>query len=99
MPATSCVKIPTCSSASELRIQPVIGIRRQLDLKPTIPQKAAGRIVEPMTCVPIASGQKPAATAAAEPPLDPPGESARLGGLRGGPGAQTANAAVTELAR
>ena len=40
---------------------------------PTTPQKAAGRMTEPMVCVPKASGQKPAATAAAEPLLLPPG--------------------------
>src|SRR5581483_7711576 len=67
-------------------------------LKPTIPQKAAGRITEPTVCVPSASGQKPAATAAAEPLLDPPGVCSRLCGLRVGPGSSDANSVVTVLA-
>ena len=73
-----------------------MGIRPKLDLKPTTPQKAAGRIVEPMVCVPIASGLNPAATAAAEPLLDPPGEYSRLRGLRVGPGSKYANSVVTD---
>jgi hypothetical protein len=36
-------------------------------LKPTMPQNAAGRITDPLVCVPIAAGTNPAATAAAEP--------------------------------
>jgi hypothetical protein len=42
-------------------------------LTPTTPQKAAGRITEPIVCVPSASGQSPAATAAADPLEEPPG--------------------------
>ena len=46
-------------------------------LKPTAPQKLAGRKVEPTTWVPSAAGTTPAPTAAAEPLLEPPG--VRLG--------------------
>jgi hypothetical protein len=42
-------------------------------LKPTQPQKLAGRRIEPTTCVPSAAGAMPQPTAAAEPLLDPPG--------------------------
>jgi len=63
-------------------------MRSKLGLKPTIPQKAAGRITDPMVCVPTASGQSPAATAAAEPLLEPPGVWSRLCGLRVGPGSK-----------
>jgi len=37
------------------------------------PQWEAGIRIEPPPSVPWASGRMPAATAAAEPPLDPPG--------------------------
>ena len=50
-------------------------------LKPTMPQKAAGRITEPMVCVPSASVHSPAATAAAEPLLEPPGVCAVVDGV------------------
>ena len=42
---------------------------------PTIPQNAAGWRIEPPVSVPIAPRQRPAATAAAEPPEEPPGTS------------------------
>ena len=41
--------------------------------------------IEPPPSLPCASGTIPAATAAAEPPLDPPGVCARFHGLRVGP--------------
>ena len=45
----------------------------KLVLNPTTPQKAAGCLIEPPVSVPIEASQSFAATAAAEPPLDPPG--------------------------
>ena len=49
---------------------------------PTVPQKEDGVRIEPPPSAPWASGTMPAATAAAEPPLDP--ATPRLGsqGLR-----------------
>ncbi len=44
------------------------GVRR----KPKRPQNAAGTRTEPPVSVPMASGTMPAATAAAEPLLEPP---------------------------
>ena len=41
-------------------------------LKPTTPQQAAGMRIEPPESVPSAASASPRATAAAEPPLDPP---------------------------
>jgi hypothetical protein len=41
-------------------------------LKPTIPQHAAGIRIEPPLSDPSAASARPAASAAAEPPLDPP---------------------------
>ncbi len=52
---------------------------------PTIPQRAAGWRMEPPVSVPIAHGARPAATAAAEPPLEPPGTRVRSHGLATGP--------------
>src|SRR4051812_5273838 len=42
-------------------------------LKPTVPVQAAGMRTEPPLSVPIAASARPAASAAALPPLDPPG--------------------------
>jgi hypothetical protein len=46
------------------------------------PQKAAGMRSEPPPSVPRPMGPRPLATAAAAPPLDPPGVIARFQGLR-----------------
>ena len=40
---------------------------------PTMPVNDAGWRIEPPVSVPMAPGHKPPATAAAEPPLEPPG--------------------------
>jgi hypothetical protein len=42
-------------------------------LNPNVPQKLAGRMVEPITCVPRPALMIPQATAAAEPLDEPPG--------------------------
>ena len=52
---------------------------------PTTPHSAAGWRIEPPVSVPSASGAIEAATAAAEPPLEPPGTRSRSHGLRVGP--------------
>ena len=49
---------------------------------PTRPQCAAGMRIEPPPSLPRASGQIPAATAAPEPALEPPGVQPRFQGLR-----------------
>jgi hypothetical protein len=54
-------------------------------LSPHTPDIAAGWRIEPPVSVPVASGAMRAATAAAEPPEDPPGTSRRPQGLRTGP--------------
>jgi len=53
-----------------------------------MPVKAAGCRMDPPVSVPIANGAIPAATAAAEPPEDPPGTRWRSQGLRVGPKAE-----------
>src|SRR5262249_29570213 len=55
---------------------------------PTSPHMAAGCRMDPPVSVPMASGTSHAATAAAEPPDDPPGTLARFHGLRVGPNAE-----------
>src|SRR5436305_10124474 len=55
---------------------------------PTTPQKAAGWRMEPPVSEPSAATAVPAATAAAEPPLEPPGTRDVSRGLRTGPYAE-----------
>src|SRR5215469_14350652 len=71
----------------------------KVGLNPTTPQYAAGRIVDPPVCEPIAAGHIRAATAAPEPLLDPPGVCARFHGLQVGVGAISANSVVAVLPR
>src|SRR5262245_42650820 len=52
---------------------------------PTRPQQEAGMRTEPPPSVPCAAGASPAATAAAAPPLEPPGVRSRSHGLRQAP--------------
>ncbi len=49
---------------------------------PAMPQKAAGWRIDPPVSVPVAPSTIRAATAAAEPPDDPPGTSRASGSLR-----------------
>src|SRR3954465_14865660 len=55
---------------------------------PTIPHRAAGWRIEPPVSVPSAHGAVPAATAAALPPLEPPGTRLRAPRLGTGPKAE-----------
>jgi hypothetical protein len=54
-------------------------------LKPTIPQQLDGMRMEPPPSLPSATGTSRAATAAADPPLDPPALRVRSHGVRAGP--------------
>jgi hypothetical protein len=56
--------------------------------RPTTPQSEAGCLTEPPVSVPRAQGARPAATAAAEPPDEPPGTRSGSHGLRVGPKAE-----------
>ena len=49
------------------------GMRPKDGLWPTRPQNPAGVRVEPPPSLAVANGTSPAATAAADPPLEPPG--------------------------
>src|SRR5712691_5015884 len=56
--------------------------------RPTFPHRADGCLIEPPVSEPSAHGVRPALTAAAEPPPDPPGTRAGSHGLRDGPKAE-----------
>ena len=56
--------------------------------RPTTPQRAAGCLMEPPVSDPSAHGASPAATAAADPPEEPPGTRATSHGLNVGPYAE-----------
>ena len=57
-------------------------MRPWLGFMPTRPEKAAGMRVDPPPSLAVAIGTSPAATAAADPPLEPPGVRSRFHGLR-----------------
>ncbi len=56
-------------------------VRARVGLSATSPQKLAGMRIDPPMSLPCAEGTRPAATAAAEPPLEPPGVWSRCQGL------------------
>lgn len=58
------------------------GVNPRPGLRPTRPQLAAGMRIEPPPSLAPAHGTMPAATAAADPPEDPPGVRCRSHGLR-----------------
>ena len=58
------------------------GTRPKVALRPVRPHMLAGIRTEPPPSVPIASGPRPAATAAPAPPDEPPGVRSRSQGLR-----------------
>src|SRR2546427_3073047 len=62
-----------------------IGTRPKVGFKPTSPQKLAGMRIDPAPSEPSASGANPAATAAAPPPVEPPGVRVRSHGFRDSP--------------
>ena len=64
---------PPWSSDEAKAIMPKRDTRPYVGLMPVMPQKAAGWRIEPPVSVPVAAGVRPAATAAAEPPDEPPG--------------------------
>ena len=62
--------------------------RPYVGLRPTTPQNEAGCRIDPPVSVPSVAGQIPAATAAAEPPLEPPGTYSGFHGFLTGPNAE-----------
>src|SRR6476620_7814282 len=72
-----------------------LGIRPLVGLSVTTPHTAAGHRSEPVASEPWATATAPAATAADDPPLDPPAERAKSQGLR--VGAKPCGSVVTAL--
>src|SRR5215212_8348063 len=62
-------------------ISPSSETRCSVGFKPNTPQKCAGMRMEPERSVPISNDVIPAASAAAAPPLDPPGVRSTFQGL------------------
>ena len=60
-------------------------LRPRRGFRPTSPQHEAGTRIEPVPSPPDAAGTTPAATAEADPPLDPPGVIVGDHGLTVGP--------------
>ena len=81
--ATVAAMGPAVSCSAEIGTMPARLMSPSVGLIPTTPQADAGDTIEPSVSVPTASGAIPAATATAEPELDPDG-------LRPGPNGFTA---------
>ena len=60
----------------------ISGTRPYGGLNPVTPQNEDGILIEPPMSEPVASVAEPAASDAADPPLEPPGENAVFHGLR-----------------
>ena len=73
---------PKWDSESNWLGRMVKGMRPKLGFNPTMPQKEAGMRTEPPMSEPSASGTEPLATAAPEPPEEPPGVRDLSQGLR-----------------
>src|SRR5205809_5457347 len=85
---TSRVKLPTWSSDEAKAINPYRETRPYVGFSPTTPHSEAGCRTDPPVSVPRAHTASPAATAAADPPEEPPGTASRFHGLCTGPYAE-----------
>ncbi len=73
------------SSGQSAGSGPPLGTRPSEGLSAVRPFTAPGMRIDPPPSEPVARGTRPAATAAAEPPDDPPGERSSAHGLRVAP--------------
>ena len=64
---------------------PCLLTRPKVGLSPAVPQYDAGMRIDPPVSLPMAMKAMPDATAAADPPLDPPGMHSMSQGLRTAP--------------
>src|SRR3954463_4440298 len=78
-------KIETQSSERQAGTTPAVEISPRLGLRPTMLLRPAGTRPDPAVSVPSARGTRPAATATADPELDPPGMSRGSNRFRGVP--------------
>src|ERR1700723_485836 len=85
---TFVVNGPTRSRDEAKAINPYLDTRPYVGISAGMPQQAPGWRIEPPVSVPRAPTARPAATAAAEPPLDPPGTRSKATGFRTGPYAE-----------
>src|SRR5260370_42087316 len=76
------------SSVRQAGTRPAVEISPRLGFKPTILLSIPGTRPLPAVSVPSASGTRPAATATADPDLDPPGIRSPRTGLTGLPYAE-----------
>src|SRR5215472_14902880 len=86
--ASRTVRVTAPSITPPAHASPISGpwlTRPRVGLSPTSPHSLAGIRMEPPPSLACAAATRPAATAAAEPPLDPPVEWPRFQGLRVGP--------------
>ncbi len=83
--STVSANTDTQSSVRQAGTIPAVEMRPRLGLSPTMLLRPAGTRPEPAVSVPSASGTSPAATATAEPELEPPGISFGSNRLRGMP--------------
>ena len=81
--ASATVRVigPTWSNDGARAITPSIGTRPCVALIVLVPHSAEGIRSEPSVSVPSAAGTMRAASAAAEPPLEPPAERSGAQGL------------------
>src|SRR6202011_3341654 len=85
--ASATVRATTPLVASPAQSSPKSGpleIRPREGFSPTTPQQEAGMRIEPPPSPPWPSAQRPAATAAAAPPLEPPAGLPLSTGFRAG---------------
>src|SRR5580700_12005197 len=85
---TFCVSGPMRSSDEAKAISPYLDTRPYVGIIAGIPQQAPGCRIDPPVSVPRAATARPAATAAADPPLEPPGTRSSAIGFRTGPYAE-----------
>src|SRR5437763_5754444 len=85
---TVFVTMPIWSMPEAKATRPLRLTRPYVGLSPTTPHSAAGCRTEPPVSDPSAAGTMRAATAAAEPPDEPPATQSRFHGLRVGPNAE-----------
>ena len=81
--ATHPATTPGVSSEGASATPPARLIRPNVGLIPATPQKVAGMRTDPPVSLATAAGTMPEATAAADPPLEPPGTRPVFHGLRG----------------
>src|SRR5262249_17578909 len=81
-------RVTTCSIDIPAHPSPRSGpsdVRPREGFRPTSPHALAGIRIDPPPSLACATGTMPAATAAADPPLEPPGDRLGSQGFRGAP--------------